>query len=36
MLKGLHLVDAIEPGPFDWSKVVDESCPPPDLRARVH
>jgi NitT/TauT family transport system substrate-binding protein len=36
MLKGLHLVNAIEPGPFDWSKVVDESYLPPDLRAKVH
>ena len=34
MLKGLHLVNAIEPGPFDWSKVVDESYLPPDLRAK--
>jgi NitT/TauT family transport system substrate-binding protein len=36
MLKGLHLVYEIEPGSFDWSKVVDESYLPPDLRARVH
>ena len=36
MLKGLHLVEAIEPGPFDWSKVVDESYLPPDLRTKVH
>ncbi len=36
MLKGLHLVNAIEPGPFDWSKVVDESYLPPDLRAKIH
>ena len=32
MLKGLVLVKAIEPGPFDWSKVVDESFLPADLR----
>ena len=32
MLKGLQLVKAVEPGPFDWSKVVDESYLPDDLR----
>ena len=32
MLRGLQLVKAIEPGPFDWSKVVDESYLPEDLR----
>jgi len=34
MLRGLQLVKAIEPGPFDWSKVVDESYLPEDLRRR--
>jgi NitT/TauT family transport system substrate-binding protein len=34
MLRGLQLVKAIEPGPFDWSKVVDESLLPEDLRRR--
>jgi NitT/TauT family transport system substrate-binding protein len=34
MLKGLVLVKAIEPGPFDWSKVLDESYLPADQRAR--
>jgi NitT/TauT family transport system substrate-binding protein len=33
MLKGLQLVKAIEPGPFDWSRVVDESFLPADLRS---
>jgi NitT/TauT family transport system substrate-binding protein len=32
MLKGLQLVKAIEPGPFDWSKVIDDSLLPEDLR----
>lgn len=36
MLKGLYLVKAIEPGPFDWSKVIDESYLPPDLRTKSH
>ena len=35
MLKGLQLVKAIEPGPFDWSKVVDESFLPEDLRRKA-
>jgi NitT/TauT family transport system substrate-binding protein len=34
MLKGLQLVNAIEPGPFDWSKVVDESYLPDDLKRK--
>jgi NitT/TauT family transport system substrate-binding protein len=34
MLRGLQLVKAIEPGPFDWSKVVDESYLPDDLRRK--
>jgi NitT/TauT family transport system substrate-binding protein len=34
MLKGLQLVKAVAPGPFDWSKVVDESYLPEDLRRR--
>src|SRR5438445_787129 len=25
MLKGLQLVKAVEPGPFDWAKIVDDS-----------
>lgn len=32
MLNGLRLVKAIEPGPFDWSKIVDESLLPADQR----
>ncbi len=31
MLQGLRLVQAIEPGEFDWKKVVDESALPADL-----
>ena len=34
MLKGLHLVKAIPEGPFDWSKVIDESFLPADLRSK--
>jgi NitT/TauT family transport system substrate-binding protein len=34
MLKGLHLVKAIPDGPFDWSKVIDESYLPDDLRSK--
>lgn len=33
MLKGLQLVKAVDEGPFDWKKVVDESYLPPDLRS---
>ncbi len=32
MLTGLILVKAIEPGPFDWGKIVDESLLPADQR----
>ncbi|MFT5534526.1 MAG: NitT/TauT family transport system substrate-binding protein [Burkholderiaceae bacterium] len=32
MLTGLQLVKAIEPGPFDWDKIVDESLMQPDQR----
>jgi NitT/TauT family transport system substrate-binding protein len=32
MLGGLILVKAVEPGPFDWSKIVDESQLPADQR----
>jgi NitT/TauT family transport system substrate-binding protein len=32
MLSGLQLVKAIEPGPFDWAKIVDESQLPADQR----
>lgn len=32
MLRGLQIVKAVEPGPFDWSKVVDESLLPADER----
>jgi NitT/TauT family transport system substrate-binding protein len=31
MLRGLQLVQAIEPGEFDWRRVVDESALPADL-----
>jgi NitT/TauT family transport system substrate-binding protein len=34
MLKGLQLVKAIPDGPFDWSKVIDESFLPDDLRSK--
>jgi NitT/TauT family transport system substrate-binding protein len=34
VLKGLVLVKAIPEGPFDWSKIVDESQLPPDLRTK--
>jgi NitT/TauT family transport system substrate-binding protein len=34
MLRGLQLVKAIEPGPFDWSKYVDESYLPDDLKRK--
>lgn len=34
MLKGLQLVKAVEPGPFDWSKVIDESYLPADLKGK--
>jgi NitT/TauT family transport system substrate-binding protein len=32
MLGGLQIVKAVEPGPFDWSKVVDERLLPADQR----
>jgi NitT/TauT family transport system substrate-binding protein len=32
MLAGLVLVKAVEPGPFDWNKIVDESQLPADQR----
>lgn len=31
MLRGLQLVQAVEPGEFDWKKVTDESALPADL-----
>jgi NitT/TauT family transport system substrate-binding protein len=34
MLKGLQLVKAVEPGPFDWSKIVDDSHLPEVLRGK--
>jgi NitT/TauT family transport system substrate-binding protein len=34
MLSGLILVKAIEPGPFDWSKIVDEGLLPADQRSK--
>lgn len=34
MLKGLVLVKAVEPGPFDWTKVMDESYLPADQRKK--
>ncbi len=34
MLKGLILVKAIEPGPFDWAAIVDESLLPADQRSK--
>ncbi|MFN5141338.1 MAG: ABC transporter substrate-binding protein, partial [Burkholderiales bacterium] len=32
MLRGLQLVKAIPEGPFDWSKVINDSLLPADLR----
>jgi NitT/TauT family transport system substrate-binding protein len=32
MLSGLIQVKAVEPGPFDWAKIVDESQLPADQR----
>lgn len=34
MLKGLQMVKAIPDGPFDWTKVIDESFLPADLRSK--
>ena len=34
MLKGLQLVRAVDPGPFDWSKIVDDSYLPAALRGK--
>jgi len=34
MLKGLQLTRAIEPGPFDWANVIDESYLPADERSK--
>src|SRR2546421_7199761 len=34
MLKGLQLVKAVEPGPFDWSKIVDDSYLPDVLKRK--
>ena len=34
MLKGLQQVKAIPEGPFDWTKVIDESFLPADLRSK--
>jgi NitT/TauT family transport system substrate-binding protein len=34
MLRGLQLVKAVEPGPFDWSKIVDDSYLPEVLRGK--
>ena len=34
MLKGLQLVKAIDPGPFNWVKVIDESYLPADERSK--
>ncbi|WP_044043486.1 ABC transporter substrate-binding protein [Caballeronia insecticola] len=34
VLKGLILVKAIPEGPFDWSKIVDESLLPADLQTK--
>ena len=34
VLKGLVLVKAIPDGPFDWTKIVDESLLPVDLRTK--
>ena len=34
MLKGLQLVKAVEAGPFDWSKMVDDSYLPDQLKGK--
>jgi NitT/TauT family transport system substrate-binding protein len=34
MLKGLQLVKAVEPGPFDWAKIVDDSYLPEILKGK--
>jgi len=34
MLKGLQLVKAVEPGPFNWANVIDESYLPADERSQ--
>jgi NitT/TauT family transport system substrate-binding protein len=34
MLKGLQLVKAVAPGPFNWAKVIDESYLPADERSK--
>ena len=34
MLKGLQLVKAVEAGPFDWSKIVDDSYLPDQLKGK--
>lgn len=34
MLRGLQLVKAVEAGPFDWGKYVDESYLPDDLKRK--
>jgi NitT/TauT family transport system substrate-binding protein len=34
MLKGLQLVKAVEPGPFEWSKIVDDSYLPASLKGK--
>jgi len=34
MLKGLQLVKAVEPGPFDWSKIVDDGYLPDVLKRK--
>jgi NitT/TauT family transport system substrate-binding protein len=34
MLKGLQLAKAIEPGPFNWANVIDESYLPADERSQ--
>ena len=34
MLKGLQLVKAVGPGPFDWSKIVDDSYLPDVLKRK--
>jgi NitT/TauT family transport system substrate-binding protein len=34
MLEGLQLVKAVEPGPFDWTRIVDESFLPAGERKK--
>jgi len=36
LVKGLQLINTLPPGPYDWSKVIDEDYLPKDLRRTKH